>query len=46
MRIFAGSTIRDLAEVRKDIEQIIVKSEYVPIMAENFIDPGDVSAGR
>lgn len=37
-----SSTLYDLVDVREDIKQTIVKSENIPIMAENFIGSGTV----
>ncbi|HSF49681.1 MAG TPA: DUF4062 domain-containing protein, partial [Nitrososphaeraceae archaeon] len=41
-RIFLSSTMKDLTDTRNKIEDIITKTENIPIMAENFIGPNTV----
>jgi hypothetical protein len=39
-KIFISSTMDDLKDLRKNVADIITKSENVPIMAENIVDVG------
>lgn len=41
-RLFLSSTMKDLSDIRQKVQEIIIKTENIPIMAENFIGSNKV----